>query len=109
MSLFVVEVNKARFVTAGVKKQQQKTIESNEHSALRKATAWCRCFPRLARRLRSAVRVRGVRSIVAGPNGGQSCTVALAPRTITLGLSEFLAHVRAQLLKPALLRTDPGN
>lgn len=105
----MVEVNKVRFVTAGVKKNKIKIkIESNENSVLRKATAWCRCFPRLARCLRSAVRVRGVRSIVAGPNGGQSCTVALAPRTITLGLSEFLAHVRAQLLKPALLRTDPG-
>lgn len=42
-------------------------------------------------RLRSAAGLRGVRLIVAGLNGGQSRVVAVAPRTITLGLGEFLA------------------
>lgn len=42
-------------------------------------------------RLRSAAGLRGVRLIVAGLNGGQSRVVTVAPRTITLGLGEFLA------------------
>lgn len=42
-------------------------------------------------RLRSAAGLRGVRLIVAGLNGGQSRVVAVAPRTITLGRSQFLA------------------
>lgn len=44
-------------------------------------------------RLRSAAGLRGVRLIVAGLNGGRSRVVAVAPRTITLGLGEFLARV----------------
>lgn len=43
------------------------------------------------RRLRSAAGLRGVRLIVAGLNGGQSRVVAVAPRTITLVLGDFLA------------------